>query len=295
MKPLQSRSGGCRARAAVLGVELRAVREEKPFGVRELARRVGISPAQLSSWELGIRSPSPTDVAGILGALGVVGERKHRILQIAEFAESDVIVLGQAGRPSHIAVANACASTARSIVDWHPLLVPDTLRTPTYAKAVQLATFPRGVAAQVVLNARTRALTSHSHKQEADLAVFVGERALTHPLVDPAVTAQQLRFLLELADERRARKTTINVVPDHSAGAETAFTRYYTHVGPITYFPHGLCGSFMLDHQDAYSAVIDRLAVTAYQPRESAALIAQHAARLDLELKDAKRGAGPAI
>ncbi|WP_370940685.1 Scr1 family TA system antitoxin-like transcriptional regulator [Amycolatopsis sp. cg13] len=277
----------------VLGIELRAAREERSFGVRELARRVGINPAQLSSWEFGMRSPSPTDVAGILGALGVVGERKQRVLQIAEFAESDVIVLGQAGQPRHISTANACASTARSIVDWHPLLVPDMVRTPAYAEAVLVATLPRGAAPRAIFNARPRTRPGHLRNQEADLAVFVGERALTHPVGDPAVAAQQLLSLLELADDRRTRNTTISVVPDHGTGAESAFTRYYTHVGPITYFSHGLCGSFMLDHQDAYSAVIDHLAVAAYPPRESAALIGQHAARLDLELNDARQGAEP--
>ncbi|MBB4689841.1 helix-turn-helix domain-containing protein [Amycolatopsis jiangsuensis] len=72
-----------------LGAALRAARKNAHWGVRELARRVGVHPAVISSWELGHRTPKPLDVAGILGALGVVGEQRQWILRMALTADLD--------------------------------------------------------------------------------------------------------------------------------------------------------------------------------------------------------------
>ncbi|WP_344854092.1 helix-turn-helix transcriptional regulator, partial [Amycolatopsis ultiminotia] len=71
------------SRNVLLGVALRAARGRAHFGLRELARRVGTNPALISNWELGQRTPYVVDVAGILGALGVTGDDKRRILQLA--------------------------------------------------------------------------------------------------------------------------------------------------------------------------------------------------------------------
>lgn len=72
---------------AEMGAAIRSARKSRSWGVRELARRVGVSPPMISSWELGYRRPKPLDVACILGALGVVGEEKSRILGMALVAE----------------------------------------------------------------------------------------------------------------------------------------------------------------------------------------------------------------
>jgi len=290
MKQRHNRSGGCRARSAILGVEIRAAREEKQYGVRELARRIGVNPAQLNSWESALRSPDTMDVAGILGALSVVGEQKQRILEVARLAESEAVVLGQAEKPHHITTAETCAHMARSIVDWHPFLIPDIMRTRAYAEAaLHLSAFPRKAVTDDLLNTRALAAIGHLH-MNADVAVFIGERAITHTIGDPFLALQQLRFLLLMTDPQRAPNVTINIVPSHNGGTEQAFTRYYTHAGPITYVSHGFCGSFTLDHQELYGAVIDQLATTACNPRESAILIEEHVQRLDRELGDTNRG-----
>ncbi|WP_336158568.1 Scr1 family TA system antitoxin-like transcriptional regulator [Amycolatopsis sp. VC5-11] len=286
MKQRHNRSGGCRARSALLGVELRAAREEKQYGVRELARRIGVNPAQLNSWESALRSPDMMDIAGILGALGVVGERKERILAVARLAESEAIVLGQADKPHHIEAAEACARMARSIVDWHPFLIPDIVRTRAYAEAaLHLSAFPREAVTEDLLNTRALAAIGHLHVN-ADVAIFIGERAITHTIGNPLLALQQLRSLLLMTEPQRAPNVTINIVPSHNGGTEQAFTRYYTHAGPITYVSQGFCGSFTLDHQELHGAVIDQLAATACNPRESAILIEEHIQRLDHELTD---------
>ncbi|MFF0148909.1 helix-turn-helix protein [Amycolatopsis sulphurea] len=70
-----------------LGSALREARLAARWGVRELARRLDMHPAFISSWELGHRTPKALDVACIIGALGVIGEEKTRILRLALAAE----------------------------------------------------------------------------------------------------------------------------------------------------------------------------------------------------------------
>lgn len=71
--------------AQQLGDALREAREQRRFGVRELARRIGVSPGRIALWEQGKRVPSPIQVALILGALGIVGTEQKRILELALF------------------------------------------------------------------------------------------------------------------------------------------------------------------------------------------------------------------
>ncbi|WP_037808473.1 helix-turn-helix transcriptional regulator [Amycolatopsis sp. La24] len=67
----------------MVGSALREAREAKKWGVRELARRIGVSPGAIPEWEQGRRTPSPLIVARILGSLGVVGDEQERILNLA--------------------------------------------------------------------------------------------------------------------------------------------------------------------------------------------------------------------
>lgn len=67
----------------IVGSALREARKAKNWGVRELARRIGVSPGAIPEWEQGRRTPSPLIVARILGTLGVVGDEQERILNLA--------------------------------------------------------------------------------------------------------------------------------------------------------------------------------------------------------------------
>ncbi|PKW00235.1 transcriptional regulator with XRE-family HTH domain [Amycolatopsis echigonensis] len=89
-------------RVIILGTCLRAARLDAGFGVRELARRIDVNPALLSNWELGDRTPSAEEVASITGALGVVGDRKARIMQLARSVTPTVVVMGDQAMPDNL-------------------------------------------------------------------------------------------------------------------------------------------------------------------------------------------------
>jgi transcriptional regulator with XRE-family HTH domain len=70
----------------LLGNALRTARLKRKWGVRELARRIGVHPGLFPAWEQGQRTPNPLTVALILGALGVVDDEQERILDLAFLA-----------------------------------------------------------------------------------------------------------------------------------------------------------------------------------------------------------------
>lgn len=116
-------------RTRILGATLRNTRIEANFGLRELARRIGVTPAMLSNWEQARRSPSVADVAGILGALGTAGETKHHILGLARGADDESWVVH--GKPLSIDRSSALIAhraAAHSIVTWDPLAIPEILK-----------------------------------------------------------------------------------------------------------------------------------------------------------------------
>ncbi|WP_442792314.1 helix-turn-helix domain-containing protein [Amycolatopsis sp. NBC_01307] len=55
----------------VIGREVREIRTAQGISLRELARKLGLSPALLSAWETGERRPEDATLAQILGYLRV--------------------------------------------------------------------------------------------------------------------------------------------------------------------------------------------------------------------------------
>lgn len=189
-------------RTRILGASLRNARIEANFGLRELARRIGVAPAMLSSWEQARRTPSLADVAGILGAIGAVGEVRRDILRIAEStAEQCWVVRGAPGSPARTMALAAHEESAQSIVSWDPFAIPEVLRIPR----------------------------PQPDAQPAPLEAFVSD----HALRDGIETAG--RTLRSLARTTAgSRSLTLHVVPADLAwrtGLTTAFDRYSMNSG----------------------------------------------------------------
>src|SRR5438309_3396611 len=66
-----------------LGSALRKAREDCGWKMREFAIKIGRDPGVLSRWETGDRTPKPEQVAQILTALGINGERYEQIVALA--------------------------------------------------------------------------------------------------------------------------------------------------------------------------------------------------------------------
>ncbi|WP_410667374.1 helix-turn-helix domain-containing protein [Amycolatopsis sp. cmx-4-68] len=269
-------------RARTLAASIRTVRTDAHFGLRELARRIGISPQLLSQWELGLRVPRLEDVTAILGALGVIGERKQQILTLAKgAAEPGWITYGTPGIPQQLAAVIECEKAAESIVEWSPMGIPGLLQTPAYARATFSAFgLPRDQADKH-LAAR---IQRQRHLAEVSFEALIGEVALRDRIGTPATMFDQLHSLIEMA----ARHTvTLRVVPARCGwhpGLAGPFILYSLTDGTsVLHFEHLSSGAFVPDNYDVgvYRAGIKKIQAVAMSPADSAAFIARLAEEIE--------------
>src|SRR5690349_3514811 len=111
-------------RARALAGALRQAREASEVGVREVARRLGISHSVISYWETGKRVPRLEDVASYLTAIGVTGDDRERILDLGRHVEDqDWLTVGIPGVSQQLAGTMECERSATAITDWSPHIV----------------------------------------------------------------------------------------------------------------------------------------------------------------------------
>lgn len=272
-------------RIRTLGASLHEARLGAHFSLRELARRIGVNPSLVSHWERGSRVPSVEDVAGVLGALGVVGEEKRRILNLARgSAEQGWIAYGRPGTPNQLTCVVACEKAASSLVEWSPLGIPGLLQTSDYARALLEST---GLAADEVERRvgirmeRRRVIVGAG---ALPFEALIGEAALRDTLGTPSTMAGQLRALAALS----ARPTiTIRVVPSAIGWHQGLAGRFILYdirdSQPVVYFEHLSSGAFVADDYDVrqYRAAIEGLHRVALSAADSAALVAELAEEIE--------------
>ncbi|PKV96965.1 helix-turn-helix protein [Amycolatopsis echigonensis] len=212
-------------RTRILGASLRNARIDANFGLRELARRIGVAPAMVSSWEQARRTPSLADVAGILGAIGVVGEVRRDILRIANgTAEQCWVVRGTPESSARSAALGAHDESAHAIVSWSPFAIPEVLRIPPL----------------------------HPDRQPAPLEAFITDHALRNEIGSPSETPRP--FARAAAS---ARSLALHIVPADlawQAGLTTAFDRYSMNSGEsVVYCGQRGLGIFAVNPRQASS------------------------------------------
>ncbi|MFI5607487.1 helix-turn-helix domain-containing protein [Amycolatopsis sp. NPDC051903] len=260
-------------RIRTLGASLREARLGAHFSLRELARRIGVNPSLVSHWERGSRVPSVEDVAGVLGALGVVGDEKRRIMYMARgSAEPGWITYGLPGAPNHMAGVLACERAATEIVEWAPMVLPGLLQTPGYARAIfsasalDQAEIERRVAVRM---ARRKLIAGY---EAVPFEGLIGEAALRESIGGTATMADQLRALVASS----AKPTiSLRVVPSGIGwhpGLEGRFILFgQENSGPVIYFENFSSGCFVPDEYDVeqYRAALKRIRAVAMNPEAS--------------------------
>ncbi|WIX87008.1 helix-turn-helix transcriptional regulator [Amycolatopsis sp. DG1A-15b] len=267
-------------RARTLAAEIREVRTDAGCGLRELARRIGIHFQLLSQWEYGLRTPRLEDVTAILGALGVVGDRKQRILALTRGAsEPGWITYGPAGM--QLTAVIECEKAARSIVEWSPTGIPGLLQTPGYARAMFTAYGRTAEEAdrRVALRMKRAEMLAADRTFEA----IIGEAALRDRIGTPTTMFDQLHSLIE----KSTRSVTLRVVPAACGwhpGLAGPFLLYsLTDGSSVVYLEHLSCGAFVLDGHDVgvYRAGLKKLRALAMSETDSQAFIGRLADEIE--------------
>jgi transcriptional regulator with XRE-family HTH domain len=271
-------------RAKALAAALRQAREQTGVAGRELARRLGVSHAAISHWETGKRVPRLEDVASLLAVLGVTGDERERILELARHAaDPNWLTVGIPGVGQQLAGVMECERTAKFIAEWSPCVIPGLLQSADYARAIigSGGVSPGHVEARLIVRLGRRDVLSRRDLDE--LVILIGEPAIRQEIGGPAVMAEQLRYLLRLA----GTGISMQVVPVGKGwhpGLAGPFIFYRFEDSPsIVHIEHHRSSAFVFDENDvaAYEGAVASVRGVALNPTESASFINQVIARLE--------------
>lgn len=264
------------SRARALGAELREARKRAGMTMEQLAAQLDRSHSDISRWENGKRLPSEADTAAVLGILGVTGDERNRLLQLARDAADPNWVAP--GVDKQLAALIEDEKTARRIVTVQPLLIPGLLQTEDYARSIMTgAGVTRGQADQRVLMRIGRQAVL-SRKNPPEYLAIIGEHALRYPPCESTVMANQLEHLLALAERHPA--VTVLVLPmgiGYSPAMEGPFVLLEFNRGdPVVQQEHFRATTTLTDNRDVrdYQAAVEMTRGKAMNPEESSRFIA---------------------
>ncbi|HEX4723869.1 MAG TPA: helix-turn-helix transcriptional regulator, partial [Pseudonocardiaceae bacterium] len=258
------RSGNNRTpRTRALGNALREARLDRDIGLRQFAKDIGRDASLLSRWETGDRTPTPTDVAQILGKLGMKGERYDEIIELA-YGTDDVrwVATTLPEQKAQLAALLDYERTATVVTDVSPLLVPGLLQTSDYARAIMTG---GGVPASDVstrVTIRMGRREDMNRRGSTRFVALIGEAALRQLIGDRRTMVGQLAFLLEMAELAHIE---IRVLPFDSGwhpGLINGSLMIESEVQPpAVYLEIGDSGLFLHTRPDVvfYRQVVDRV------------------------------------
>ncbi|MFD2415388.1 helix-turn-helix domain-containing protein [Amycolatopsis pigmentata] len=181
--------------------------------MRKLAELIGVSHATVSRWFNGIAVPDVDQVSAVLTHLGVNGDERTKILNLAIRAAAAPADIAETNNsPAQFKELLTLERTAHTVVEWSPLLVPELLRTANYGRATVAGEAPTLKDAEVdhlttLMLGRQNAIT---REDPVRLTAFVGVAAVISRIGGQATMAGQLRYLLTAS---RLEAVTVRLVP----------------------------------------------------------------------------------
>lgn len=269
-------------RTRALAAALRRERSLADIGVREAARRLDLSHTTISQWETGKRVPSPEDVSAFLAAIGVTGDRRDEVLELARNAsDPNWLAAGLPGVSQQLAGVIQCERTAAEVIEWCPLVVPGLLQTVDYARAIIGAddTLTRAeIEARVNLrlDRRTALIEDRDGLPPAEYTALVGEWALRQRVGGTTVTVAQCRQLLTLADLSTVALQVVAIGDGWHPGLMGPFALYnFPDLPSIVHLEHHRSGAFLYDDADvtAYKIAAATVRRVAMDPADSRGFI----------------------
>ncbi|MDV6014075.1 helix-turn-helix transcriptional regulator [Haloechinothrix sp. LS1_15] len=263
-------------RARQLGAELRQARTEAGLTTTQLGKQLGRSHTHVSRWENGKLAPSAEDTAAVLGILGVTGEERDRLLDLARAAADPNWVAP--GVDKQLAALREYERTASMIIDVEPMLIPGLMQTPAYARQIITefgATSGEADHRSMVRLGRQHVLTDDP---PVTFHAIIGEYALRYQPCTDDVMVGQLRHLAKLA---QADNVTVQVLPigvSHAAAmtGPWVWISFTDDSKPVVHLEHYCSSATITDERtvERYKIAADTLCEAAMSPSESIELIA---------------------
>lgn len=263
------------------------MREDAGVGLREFARRLGLSShSVLARWESGDTPPSPEDIATALGALAVAGDRRDEILDLARDTGGAVwLAVSLPDQQRQLSSLLDFERTATKITDVSPLLIPGLLQTSAYARAIMVAGDVPADQVETRVAVRVgRRDTITRRRGPAHLLALIGEGALYQRIGGLETMADQLQHLGEMAKQPTVE---IRVLPFdggwHPALVGGFVLVEFDRATPLVHIETGDTGLFLHEKKDLveYQKSVTEVLRMAMSLSSSLDLIAREAKRLE--------------
>jgi transcriptional regulator with XRE-family HTH domain len=265
-------------RARGLGTELRELREKRGLGLRDVAKRLGLSASSLSRTENGLRLTGIEEVAALLVVYEVTGPRWDRLLNLARDSDhSGWWETGHTKLPSQLTALIGFESQATRIIEAQLAIVPGLLQTADYSRALLQAGGVPGAETETRVAMRLGRQAVLTRPQPPSFLALVDEAALRRPVGGPAVMAEQLRHVCKLAERPNV---SVRVIPfgegAHAGMAGAYMVLSFTKEPTIVHLEHKRAGVFLDQPEDIgpYVAAVDTLQRQAFDAGRSIAFIA---------------------
>lgn len=262
-------------------MELTKRREAAGLSREEVSQQLEWSSSTLFRIETGRSKPQPRSVRELLDLYGIGGAEKEGLIQLARDARQpgwwhsfrDVL-------PDPYQVFIGLEAGAETVRTFEPIMVPGLLQTPDYARAM-IRGGPQELDPDEVerrVEVRTARQQILRRPDRPRLWAVLDEAVLHREVGGPATMKQQLRHLVESAEQGR---TTVQVVP-FKAGAHAGATGPFVVLDfteptdPTVVYLESLPEGLYLEGAGdvaRYTLAFDRLLAAALHPDDSVALI----------------------
>ncbi|MGW1677091.1 helix-turn-helix domain-containing protein [Saccharopolyspora sp. NPDC002376] len=270
-------------RARQLGAELREARKASGLTTHQLGKLLGRSHTHVSRWENGKLTPSEADTGAVLAHLGVTGDERDRLLELARDASDPNWVAP--GVERQLAALSEYERTAQRITNVQPLLIPGLLQTADYARAIITgAGATRGEADQRVTYRIGRRDVITRRRNPVEFCAVIGEHALRHPPCDDVGMVDQLHELLKWAKYDNVSVQVLLADRVYTPALEGPFVLIeFDRTKPVVHLEHYRSSTTITDAGDVddYRAAADTLRRAAMNPSDSTEFIAEIADRTE--------------
>jgi transcriptional regulator with XRE-family HTH domain len=245
-----------------LGIVLAEVRKAAGCSQQVLADRLGVARSTVTRWESGTRMPSAEDVAQILAALSVPADRVGQIMAMVQTIEEPRwLAVSLPEQNVQLRTMIGIETTATSIVEVSPLVIPGLLQTDAYARVtIEAGDIPPDEVALRLTIRRGRREIIARDDEPVGLRALIGEEALRHVIGGSVVMTGQLRHLRDLAARPNIDIRVVPASSDWHPGLEGAFMVIEAPDGIFVVLENRLTGLVL--HRDKEVSVYQRAAGT---------------------------------
>ncbi|MBB5158479.1 helix-turn-helix domain-containing protein [Saccharopolyspora phatthalungensis] len=273
-------------KARALGGALRQAREDRGLKLREFSSMLGRDAGVLSRWETGERTPKPEQVAQILTALGVLGDRYEEIVSLAYGTDAPQWVATRLpDQKQQLSALVDYEQNASEITEVAPLLIPGLLQTSGYIRAIMSGGgVPAGeIATRAAIRIGRKDVITRD--RPAHFLALVGEGALRQAVGGRDTMLDQLKYLLDMS---KRPNIVCRIVP-HSSGWNPSLEGGFLLIkqyklDPVVVLENRRSGLFLHEYGDitAYQHAVDQVAESALDVRQSRILLHEAIKRVEV-------------